>query len=494
MAAADMDMGSGGVTLLPTQAGSSTPNLLVTSGKAGNIYLLNRDNLGLYNTTDNSQITQYLPAALGGEFFGGPVYWNNTVYFLAHQDYLRAYSLSVDGSGKSALSTTPVAETSGKLTNTGFPVVSANGTGNGIVWLVRSVRGVSLMSAYDAVHLYLLYDSGMAAGGRDSLGTIGHSATPTVANGKVYAGTQTQLVAYGLFPDINPAGGNNQTGNAGTTLPVAITVVASNPYTGSPVPGVTVTFSDGGKNGTFGNPTAITDSNGQASSTYKLPNLPQTVTITVTSPGYVSATFTEQDTVGPVAVMSVVSGSKQIGTVGTTLPLPLVIKAKDAAGNLVPGASVSFTDGSGGTFTPNPAITGSNGQATATYTLPTVAKSYTVTASVGSVNVKCSEQANPGAATALNIIQGNNQTAHVNTTLPQALIVSVTDKYGNGIAGLTVTFTDNGAGGIFSTTTPVTNKSGQATVTYTTPPQTGTVTITASYSTLTPAVFTETVN
>ncbi len=494
MAATDMDLGSGAPTLLPTQAGSSTPDLLVTSGKAGNIYLINRDNLGLYNPTNNDQITQYLPAALAGEFFGSPVYWNNTVYFMAHQDYLRAYSLSVGGSGTSALSTTPVAQTSGKLTTIGFPVVSANGTSNGIVWLVRSVKGVALMSAFDAARLFLLYDSSMAAGGRDTLGTIAHSATPTVANGKVYAGTQTQLVAYGLFPTINPTAGNNQTGNAGTTLPIPITVVATNPYTGSPLPGVTVTFSDGGKNGTFSNPTAITDSNGQASSTYKLPNLPQTVTITVSSAGYASATFTEQDTVGPVAAMSVVSGSKQIGTVGTTLPLPLVIKTKDAAGNLVPGASVSFTDGTVGTFSPNPAITGSNGQATASYTLPTVAKSLTVTASVGSVSVKCSEQSTPGPATALNLIQGNNQTAHVNNKLQKALIVSVTDQYGNGISGLTVNFTDNGAGGTFSTTAPVTNANGQATVTYTTPPQTGTVTITATYSTLTPVVFTETVN
>ena len=494
MAATDTDLGSGGVMLLPTQAGSSTPDLLVTSGKDADIYLLNRDNLGLYNPTNNSQITQYLPAALGGELFGSPVYWNNTVYFLAHQDYLKAFSLSVDGSGKSALSTTPVAQTSGKLTNVGFPVVSANGTSNGIVWLVRSVKGVQLMSAYDAVHLFLLYDSGMASGGRDTLGAIGHSATPIVANGKVYAGTQTQLVAYGLFPAINPVAGGGQTGNAGTTLPIPITVQTTNPYTGAPIPGVTVTFGDAGKKGTFSNPTAITDSNGQASSTYKLPNLPQTLTLTVSSPGYGSATFTEQDNVGPVATMSVVSGSKQIGTVGTTLPLPIIVKAKDAAGNSVPGASVSFADGSTGTFAPNPAITDINGQATSSYTLPTVAKSLTVTAAVGSVSVKCSEQSVPGAATALNIVQGNNQSAHVNTKLAKSLIVSVTDPYGNGISGLTVPFTDNGAGGTFSTTVPVTNTSGQATVTYTTPGQTGTVTITATYSTLTPAVFSETVN
>ncbi len=494
LAVNDTDLGSGGPTLLPPQAGSTTPNLLVTSGKPMDIYLINRDSLGGYNMTSNSQIVQYIPDALSGELFGSPVYWNNMVYFLAHQDYLKGYSLTTNGSGVTSLSTTPIIQTPSKLSNIGFPVLSANGTSNGMLWLVRSVQGVSLLSAYDANRLALVYDSSMAAGNRDSLGTIGHNATPIVANGKVYAGTQTQLVAYGLFQTINPSAGNNQTGFVGTTLPVAITVVAKNPYTGLAVPGVTVTFGDGGKLGTFGTATAVTDSNGVASSTYTLPTLPQTITITVSSSGYAPATFTEQASAGPVSVMSFVSGTKQIGTVGTTLPLPLVVKTKDAFGNLVTNASVSFTDGVGGTFNPNPAVTGVNGEATTSYTLPTVAKSLSVTASVGSVSVKCAEQANAGPATAINIVQGNNQTAKHGTRLPQALIVSVTDKYSNGISGLTVTFTDNGSGGTFSTTMPVTNVNGQATVTYTTPANAGTVTITASYSSLSPRVFTETVN
>ena len=170
------------------------------------------------------------------------------------------------------------------------------------------------------------------------------------------------------------------------------------------------------------------------------------------------------------------------------------MKAKDSLGKVVVGASIAFSDGGlGGTFSPNPAITGSNGQASTLYTLPTVAKSITVTGSNGSVSVRVTEQAVAGPATAVNIVQGNSQTAHPNNKLPKALIVSVTDQYGNGISGLTVNFTDNGAGGTFSTTTPITNAAGKATVIYTTPAQTGTVTITASHSSLTPVNFTETV-
>jgi outer membrane protein assembly factor BamB len=494
MAANDEDLGSAGPILLPTQTGSSTPDLLVASGKDEDLYLINRDNMGGYNSTSNSQIVQYVPTALLGEFFGAPLYWNNFVYFLAHQDYLRAYSLSINSSGNSVLSTTPVAQTGGKLTNFALPSISANGNTNGIVWLVRNVSNVPKLSAYDATALFLLYDSGQAANGRDTLGTVGHFATPTIANGKVYAGTQTQLVTYGLFPDLGVTGGNAQTGAAGTTLPVTLNVTANNPYTGVGIPGVTVTFSDGGKGGVFGSPTSITDSNGLATTTYTLPKTPQTVTITGTSPGYATATFTETSVVGAVASITLVSGSKQTGTVGTTLPLPIVVKAKDAFANLVPNASISFSDGVGGTFAPNPGITGTNGQASVIYTLPTVAKTLTVTASNGTVKLNITENAVAGAPALVNIIQGNNQSAHPNNKLPKTLIVSVTDQYGNGLSGLTVTFTDNGAGGSFSNSMPVTGTTGRVTVTYTTGPNKGTVTIDASYGTLAPAVFTETVN
>ena len=492
MGANDIDLGSGQVVLLPYQIGSNTPDLLVTSGKDADIYLISTDDLGQYNPAGNTQIPAYLPNALGGEFFGAPVYWNNNIYFLAHLDYLRSFTLGVSG-GVSTL--VPNKTTSGKLTTIGLPVVSANGNTNGILWLVRSVSNVPRLSAYDANQLLLLYDSGMAAGGRDTLGTVGHFATPIVANGKVYAGTTTQLVVYGLFPQVNATAGNNQQGYTGQTLPTPITVTAVNPYTGAPIQGVTVTFSDNGANGTFSNPTGVTNSSGQASSTYTLPTTPKTVTITVSSPGYASATFTEMDQAGPVASLALVSGSKQTGVVGSTLPAPIIIRAKDINGNLITGASISFNDGNlGGTFSPNPAVTGSNGQASTTYTLPIVAGTITVTASAGTVTTTAKESSTAGPATMVLVIQGNNQTAHVNNRLAKALIVSVTDQYGNGINGLTVNFTDNGAGGTFSNASPVTNTKGQATTNYTTGPNTGTVTIDATYSTLSPAVFTETVD
>jgi hypothetical protein len=217
------------------------------------------------------------------------------------------------------------------------------------------------------------------------------------------------------------------------------------------------------------------------------------VTVTASATGYTSAIFTETATPA-VATVTVVSGGKQSGVVGTTLPLPITVKAKNSSGVIVVGAPITFADaGLNGTFSPNPAITGSNGQASTTFTLPTTAKIMTVTATDSPATVNITETSTHGTATALTIVQGNNQSAFPNNLLPKKLIVKLADQYGNGISGVTVTFTDNGAGGTFSTKTPVTASNGEATVSYTTGSNAGTITISASTSTLGPVNFTETV-
>ena len=288
---------------------------------------------------------------------------------------------------------------------------------------------------------------------------------------------------------LSATAGNNQTGTVGVVLPVPLNVTATN--NGGPASGVAVTFSDGGAGGTFGTPVATTGSNGMASTTYT-PNTTGTLTITASSPGYTSASFTETAGSG-AASLSVVSGGKQSATVGSTLPLPIVIKAKNASGQIVVGATITFSDASTGTFSPNPAVTGTNGQVSVNYTLPKVPKTYTVTASSGSASIRATETALIGPPTTFLISNGNNQSSHPNTTLPKQLVVKLTDQYNNPIPNATVTFTDNGAGGTFSTTTPLTNNFGQASVTYTTGPNTGTVTINATTSGVPTLTFKESV-
>ncbi|HLZ43960.1 MAG TPA: choice-of-anchor D domain-containing protein [Candidatus Sulfotelmatobacter sp.] len=286
-------------------------------------------------------------------------------------------------------------------------------------------------------------------------------------------------------------GGNNQSGSVSTTLPTALSILATN--NGTPVSGVTVTFNDNGAGGTFGSPTAVTNTSGIASSTYTLPSTSKTITVTVTASGYTSATFTETATQA-VSKLGLVSGGQQTGTVGQPLPLPLVVKAKNSSGQIVVGASITFSSPQGGSFSPNPAITDSSGNATTTYTLPTIPESITMTATSGTVSINIGSKSVAGPPAIVKIISGNNQTAGTNTKLPKSLGVKLTDQYGNALSGFTISFTDNGAGGTFGTPNPVTSSSGQAGTTYTTGPTAGTIKINATESSTVGVRFSETVN
>lgn len=386
MAAKDLDLGSGGVLLLPTQPGSD-PNLLVAGGKTGTIYLVDRDNLGQYNSGSNQNL-QTLAGAVG-PIYSSPVYWNNTVYYAANNDLIKGFGLSLNNLGWSALSTTPTITSAIKVAAAGVPAISSNGLSSGILWVPLNPSNPYL-AAYDATTLLQLYNSSQVSG-RDTLGGVAHFVTPLIANGKVYVGTKTQLVAYGIFPFLSTTGGNRQSGIVGTTLPVPLSVQAVN-SSGIGVAGVGVSFSDGGKGGTFNPQNATTDNTGTATTVYTLPAKPQSLTITALASGYLQTSFSATAVVGPPTGIGPVSGQNQYGPAGTQLPNPIVVRLRDHNNNSVPGLPVSFSDsGAGGSFSANPVTTGANGQASVFYTLPPVAKKVTITASYSTLKVNITE-------------------------------------------------------------------------------------------------------
>jgi hypothetical protein len=496
MAVSDLDLGSGGVALLPDQPGVY-PHLLVTSGKSGNIYVINRDGMGHYNPTntpplnDNTNVVQYLPAALGS-FKSAPVYWsgNNQVYFAAHGDAIKAFQL-VNGQFSP---TTPVAE-SIKYSQVGVPVISSNGSQGGILWNIYNPVAPTL-SALDATTLAELYNSGQKLT-RDGLGQVAHFATPTIANNKVFVGTNTNLSVYGVFPYMTLGSGNAQTATVGTALasPLTIQVVNSE---GIGTPGVPVSFTDNGANGTFNPMTAISDSTGTATTSYTLPTKARKINFTAssssTAPVYKNVLMTATAVAGPATIMGKLSGVGQSGTAGTTLPIPYEVVIKDAYTNPVVGQPVNFTDnGAGGTFSTNPVITSATGVASVSYTLPKKAGYVVLTASYASLVANSAEHSLAGPASSVGIVTGNNQSAKVNTKL-KILVVAVSDQYGNAVAGASVTFSDGGAGGTFSNQAGPTGPGGQANTYYTTPASPQVVTITATVSGVTAAMFTETVH
>jgi hypothetical protein len=205
----DIDLGSGGVLLLPDQPGPH-PHLAITAGKNGTIYLVDRDNMGKYNATSDNQIVQSIVnifphGDLTTGNFKAPVYWNGNVYFSADKDNLKAFSLT---NGK--LSTTPTSISALQPSYPGATLaVSANGTNNAIVWALQrvdldpngvGVRGPGSLHAFDATNLGTeLYNSNQS-GSRDTLDYTAKWSSPLVANGKVYVASLSQLTVYGLLP------------------------------------------------------------------------------------------------------------------------------------------------------------------------------------------------------------------------------------------------------------------------------------------------------
>jgi hypothetical protein len=483
MAAEDLDFGSGGAVLLPPQT-SGPPNLLVAAGKTGTIYLVNCNDLGEYTVGGPDNIVQELPGAVMG-IWGAPVYWNNAVYFAARGDNIKAFPF-VNG-----VIATPPVESVNAFTLTGIPAVSANGSENGILWLIHNLTASNpapVLAAFNAstlqTNLVKLYDTTQNSA-RDALGSVPHFVTPLIANGRVYIGTNTEVQVYGLFPELGPSSGNFQTATVGT--PITLSVQAVNAYTGANIAGVPVTFSASVSGGVFNPATATTNSSGVATTSYTLPTTAGVVKVTAASSGYVSTTLTETGVAGPPATVATVSGFAQSGTVRTTLPAPLVAKVKDSYGNVVVNTPVTFADaGYNGAFQPNPALTGTNGEASAYFTLPTVAKSnFATTASAGSAPAATFRETSvAGAPNSMVGTAGNNQTGTPGKQLAKALQVTVEDLYGNPVPNVTVNFTDNGAGGTFSTTSPVTSAQGVASTKYTLPGVAGTWTITASVGSL----------
>ncbi len=224
LANADTDLGSVGPVLLPDAVGNSThPHLLAAGGKSGTIYLLDRDSLGGFNAANNNQIVQSVIGATA-TIWSSPAYWNNRLFYQPANAAMKGFSISNATINATAFAT---AGASFGAYN-GGPVVSANGTNNGIVWVINGVGGgaTAVLYAYNATNLATLYSSSQLLA-RDNPGGGIKMITPTVANGKVYVGAQYALNIYGFntflaTPTISPNG-------ASYTNSVAVTLTEATP-------------------------------------------------------------------------------------------------------------------------------------------------------------------------------------------------------------------------------------------------------------------------
>jgi len=197
LAAADLDLGSGGPMLLPDQPGLH-PHLLVIAGKEGRIYLLDRDNLGGYSTVSDVGAVQEVTGQINLNL-STPAYWQGNIYYVSLHDKLKMFSLA-----NGVLSSSPIGMSQVSIGGVGATVsISASGSSQGIVWAIdssaHSSGGPARLYAFYATNVAdELYDSAQA-GSRDTPGTANKFAVPTVVNGKVYVGTATELDVFGLL-------------------------------------------------------------------------------------------------------------------------------------------------------------------------------------------------------------------------------------------------------------------------------------------------------
>ncbi|MBV8476147.1 MAG: PQQ-binding-like beta-propeller repeat protein, partial [Acidobacteria bacterium] len=193
----DEDLGSGGLTLLPslTDAKGNSRILGTGAGKDGNIYVFDRNNMGKFDSSNNSNLYQELPGALGGGEYASPAWFNGYVYYGASGDVIRAFNVTY-----ALLSVHPTSTTATVFTYPGStPAISANGTTNGILWAIENTSP-AVLHAYEATNLAVeLYNSNQAGSGRDQFGPGNKFITPTIADGKVFVGTTNSVAVFGLL-------------------------------------------------------------------------------------------------------------------------------------------------------------------------------------------------------------------------------------------------------------------------------------------------------
>jgi hypothetical protein len=200
----DLDLGSDGPLLIPGT------NLVSGSGKEGILYLLNRNNLGKFNSTQDTCLQQF--KIFNGHLHGSTVFWSDILgsgmtYWWSEYDRLKAIRLT------NGLNNPIPAAFGPQAPNQGMPgamlSISANGNAanSAILWATiptledanhATVDG--MLRAFDASDISRELWNSEQLTTRDRLGKFAKFCSPTIANGKVYAATfSNKVMVYGVI-------------------------------------------------------------------------------------------------------------------------------------------------------------------------------------------------------------------------------------------------------------------------------------------------------
>ncbi len=201
----DADHGAGGAAILVDQPSGPVHHLLIGGGKAGTLFLVNRDNMGHFNSGSNN-VVQSLN--LGNPIFATGAFWNNSFYIAGLNGRLNQYTFNT-GTGQFASSATHFSPSSFGFPGSTPSVSSLGSSTNGIVWALDNSQyctaqspgcGPTVLHAYDASNVSTeLWNSTQGSG--NGAGNAVKFTVPTVANGKVYVPTRSELTVYSLLPN-----------------------------------------------------------------------------------------------------------------------------------------------------------------------------------------------------------------------------------------------------------------------------------------------------
>ena len=218
---ADVDFGSGGVTLIPDNTlPSPYAYLAVMADKSKSIWVMDRTSPGRFGGSNSGSCptptcsgtnanVETIPRS--NQYHNTPAYWNQRLYYAAINESLTSYQVAsqcpfgdlygppvcVSGPGQSPSSsvTFPYGVT---------PSVSASGSSGGVVWSIwqdgnASGGSKAILYAFSSDLSTDLFDSTMCTNNVDALDPGTKFSVPTIANGYVYVGTQGNFNIFGLI-------------------------------------------------------------------------------------------------------------------------------------------------------------------------------------------------------------------------------------------------------------------------------------------------------
>lgn len=332
---------------------------------------------------------------------------------------------------------------------------------------------------------------GVTLGGVTSVSAVGGVATfAGVTLNRTGTGFTLVASAGGLASDISAAfnvstgpasiltitGGNNQTNLAASALPNPLSVTVTD-AAGNPVGGIAVTWAVSSGAGSLAAASSLTNGAGIATDSWTLGPLTGVQTVSATAAGLTGspATFSATATSG-TATHVVFSSRPGNAIAGANLSPSIVISALDSAGNV----ATTFSGPVSVTFAANPGGATLNGTTTVNavagvasfggISITKAATGYRLLASSGTLTNDTLPPFTISAAVAamLSITVGDNQAAAISHALVLPLGVTVTDAFGNPVAGFPVSWSvvTTGGGSVGGTTT-LTNGAGVATTSWT---------------------------